>query len=106
MIFSPKDLPGSNKHSLSIYNYPRGILVFFFTLAFFLSSVEHNKAMKIVFTFFRAIKLFLCISKVSQHFCSFLIRGKVFYMRGLLTGQSSLGGAEVADTRQLTRCSR
>src|SRR6266540_715508 len=77
MNFRTVEMPQINKHNLSIYNYHRGILVFLSTLAFFLCSVKHNKAMKIGFIFFQVINLFLYISKVSEHFCSFLKPGKI-----------------------------
>src|SRR6266542_6502217 len=64
------------KHSLDIYNFPRGILVLFLTLAFFLCRVKYYKSMKIGFTFFGAIFHFLCISKVQALFWKILNRLK------------------------------
>src|SRR6266540_113996 len=45
-------MPELNKHSLSVYHFPRGILVFLLGLVFFQCSVNHNKAVKIGFIFF------------------------------------------------------
>ena len=67
-------MPQLNKYSLDSLNFPRGSLVFLKGLEFFLGSTKQDKAMKIGFTFFRAIFDLLCISESSMHFCVFLNR--------------------------------
>ena len=69
-------MPQLNKYSLDSLNFPRGSLVFLLGLIFFLDSAKQDKAMKIGFTFFRAIFDLLCISESSMHFCVFLIGWK------------------------------
>src|SRR5438105_2013635 len=90
MIFGTIEMPQLNKYSLESLNFPRGILVFLLGLVFFLGSTKQEKAMKIGFTFFGAKMDLLCISKVSMHFCVFLIGWKRIYTLVLLTGQGRL----------------
>ena len=74
-------MPQLNKYSLDSLDFPGCILVFLLGLVFFLGSAKQDKAMKIGFTFFRAKMDLLCISKVPNHFCVFLIRLKRIYTR-------------------------
>src|SRR6266540_310908 len=78
MNFGATELPQLNKYSLDSLNFPRGSLVFLLGLIFFLDSAKQDKAMKIGFTFFRAIFDLLCISESSRYFCVFLIDWKMF----------------------------
>ena len=64
------------KHSLSIYNFPRGILDFLLHLVFFLDRAKLDKSKKIGFVFFWAIFNLLHISKLQNYFWIFLKMAK------------------------------
>ena len=85
MNFEAMEMPQLNKYSLDSLDFPGGILVFLLGLVIFLGSAKQDKAMKIGFTFFRAIFDLLCISESSMHFCVFLIGWKIIYTHVLLT---------------------
>ena len=71
MSFRSVDYSEINIHSLGIWNFPRGILVFSLGLVFFLCGTKQYKAMKIDFTFFEQKWIycaFLKFAKISVYF--------------------------------------